>query len=815
MLNDLRYALRTLLKSPGFTTVAVLTLALGIGANTAIFQLIDAVALRPLPVPDPHSLAEVRIAGGNRGFGISQGRYAQLTRPVWHELGKNQQALDGMFAWGIRELRVGERSHLRPAEGIAVSGEYFSTLGVKPHRGRLIQPADESAACPATVAVVSYAFWQQRMGGRELDSPIRIRVNLDLVDVVGVAPPGFFGVAVGESFDIALALCQPKELRREVFDIAVMGRLRPGWTSERASVHFEAISAGIFDAMAPTGYSAQSIARFKSFRLAAYPAATGVSALRTRYEDALQFLFAMTALILLIACANLANLLLARASARDREVAVRVAIGASRMALIRQFAAESLVLAAAGAVVAIFVARGLGHVLLYAIATGSSAPDLTLSTDWRVLAFAIVVASVTCVMFGIAPAIRAIRIDAVAAMKSGGRGATAGHERLLVQRLMVATQIAMAVVMLVAALLFVGSFRNLMSVDTGMRHEGITAAGVRFPQSVAPERFDDFRRELLAEITSVPGIVNAGTTSHTPLLGGSWSHGIRVGAVQESAQFTWVSPGYFDAMGIALIRGRDFNLRDTRTSPRVAIVNETFVKRFAGAADPIGQTLRTGEEPMYPSTLYEIVGVIPDTQYNDLRGERRPMVFGPDSQHPAPGPGAAIMIHSSVPPDVAIGRVREHIARRYPDAIAEFSVFATRIRDGLVRERLLAMLAGFFGVLAVALTVVGLYGMLSYLVAQRRPEIGVRVALGARRMDVLGLVMGEAGKLVLVGVAAGLGLSLLAGRSVASLLFGIEPNDPLLLASACALLGMIAIIASFLPARRAARVDPAQLLREG
>jgi putative ABC transport system permease protein len=264
-----------------------------------------------------------------------------------------------------------------------------------------------------------------------------------------------------------------------------------------------------------------------------------------------------------------------------------------------------------------------------------------------------------------------------------------------------------------------------------------------------------------------------------------------------------------------VLRGRDFTLRDTRTSPRVAVVNETFVKRFAAGADPIGQTLRTGEEPNYPSTAYEIVGVIRDTHYNDLRGERQAMVFAPDTQHPFPGPGATLMIHSSIAPDVAIQRVREQIARRYPDAIAEFVVFQSRLRDGLVRERLLAMLAGFFGILAVALTVVGLYGMLSYLVAQRRPEIGVRVALGARRIDVLGLVMGEAGKLVLIGVVAGLGLSLLAGRSVASLLFGIEPNDPLMLAAACALLGIIAAVASFLPARRAAGVDPAQLLREG
>jgi predicted permease len=813
MVQDLRYAFRTLLKSPGFTIVAVLTLALGIGANTAIFQLIDAVALRPLPVPNPQELVEVRIVGGNRGFGVNMGPYVQLTQPVWQELRKYQQALDGPFAWGTREIRVGERTNLRQANGMAVSGEYFSTLGVQPYRGRLIQPADEMAACPASVAVVSHDFWRQHMGSAEV--PARLRVNLELVDVVGVTPPGFFGVAVGDGFDIALPLCQQDELRREVFDIAVMGRLRSGWTIARASAHLNAVSAGIFDAMAPTRYGAQSITRFKAFRLGAYPAATGVSMLRTRYEDALHFLFAITALILLIACANLANLLLARASARDREVAVRMAIGASRTALVRQFVAESLVLAATGTVLAIVLARGLGSLLLYAIETGGGTPDLVLSTDWRVLVFASIAAAGTCVLFGVAPAVRAARIQPIAAMRSGGRGSTAGHERLLVRRVMVAMQIAIAVVMLVAALLFVGSFRNLMSVDTGMRHEGITLAFVRFPESIGRDRFDDFRRELLAEVATVPGIVNAGTTSNIPLLGASWTHEINMGAVRESARFTWVSPGYFATMGIPVLRGRGFTLRDTRTSPRVAVVNETFVKRFAGGAEPIGQTLRTGEEPNYPSTVYEIVGVIRDTHYNDLRGEQQAIVFAPDTQHPSPGPGAALMIHSSIAPDVAIQRVREQIARRYPDAIAEFVVFQARLRDGLVRERLLAMLAGFFGMLAVALTVVGLYGMLSYVVAQRRPEIGVRVALGARRVNVLGLVMGEAGKLVLVGIAIGLGLSLFVGRSVASLLFGIKPNDPLLLALACSMLALIAAVASFLPARRATRIDPAQLLREG
>jgi predicted permease len=812
-MNDLRYAFRTLLKSPGFTIVAVLTLALGIGANTAIFQLIDAVALRPLPVPNPHELVEVRIVGGNPGFGVSTGPYVQLTQPVWHELRKYQQALNGAFAWGTRDIRIGDRENLRQANGIAVSGEYFSTLGVEPYRGRLIQPSDETSVCPARVAVVSFDFWRQQMDSAAV--PARLRVNFEVLDVVGVTPPGFFGVAVGDAFDIALPLCQQVDAPREVFDIAVMGRLRSGWTIERASAHLNALSAGIFDAVTPTRYGAQSIARFKAFRLGAYASPTGVSMLRTRYEDALQFLFAITALILLIACANLANLLLARASARDREVAVRMAIGASRTALVRQFVVESLVLAAAGTVLAIVFARGLGSLLLYAIEVGGGTPDLVLSTDWRVLVFASIAAAATCVLFGVAPAVRAARVQPIAAMRSGGRGSTAGHERLLVQRVMVATQIAMAVVMLVAALLFVRSFRNLMSVDTGMRHEGITLAFVRFPASIARDRFDDFRRELLAEVASVPGIVSAGTTSNTPLLGGSWTHGINMGAVRDSARFTWVSPGYFTTMGIPVLRGRDFTLRDTRTSPRVAVVNETFVKRFAAGVDPIGQTLRTAEEPNYPSTVYEIVGVIRDTHYNNLRGERQAMVFGPDAQHPAPGPGAALMIYSSLPPEVAIQRVREQIARRYPDVIAEFSVFQARLRDGLVRERLLAMLAGFFGLLAVALTVVGLYGMLSYIVAQRRPEIGVRVALGAGRVNVLALVMHEAGKLVLVGIAIGLGLSLFAGRSVASLLFGVQPNDPLLLGAACSLLALIAAIASYLPARRAARIDPAQLLREG
>jgi predicted permease len=813
MIQDLRYACRSLVKTPGFTIVAVLTLALGIGANAAIFQLIDAVALRPLPIAKPHELVEVRIAGGNPGFGITEGPYAELTRPVWNLLKEHQQALDGLFAWSHGGVAVGERSNFHFANSLSVSGDFFRTLGVVPHRGRLIGPADEATSCPSRIAVVSYDYWQREMGARELAPNPLLQLNFESVEIVGVAAPGFKGVVVGDAFDFAFPLCQQKEERREVFDIAVMGRLRSGWTIERASVHFDAISAGIFEAAAPSGYGPKSTARFKAFRLSAVDASRGVSALRAEYTTSLRLLFAITVIVLLIACANLANLLLARASARDRELAVRVAIGASRSALVRPVLAESALLAVAGSLMAIALAQILGRYLLAAIATGGRGPDLSLDADWQMLAFAAIAGFVTCVVFGTAPAIRSARIAPLAAMRSGGKGLTTGHDRLSVQRVMVGAQVAMAVIMLVAALLFVISFRKLTTVDTGMRHAGVSIVNVRFPESVGQDRFDDYRRELLRDIQALPGVMNAGTTSNTPLVGGSWTHGVRVGAVENNAQFTWVSPGYFPTMGIGIVQGRDFSLRDTRSSPRVAIVNHTFVRRFIPSGSPLGQRLRTSPEPRYPATEYEIVGVIPDTHYNSLRGERRAMVFAPDTQHPSPGPGGTVMVHSRIAPQEAIESVRRLFVERHPMTIVGFANLETRIQDRLVRERLLATLAAFFGVLAVLLTMVGLYGMLSYAVSRRRQELGVRVALGARGRHVLGLVMGETGRLVAIGTALGIVASLAAARSVGSLLFGVHATDPWVLTAACALLAAVAAIASYLPARRAMKVNPIVALR--
>ena len=380
---------------------------------------------------------------------------------------------------------------------------------------------------------------------------------------------------------------------------------------------------------------------------------------------------------------------------------------------------------------------------------------------------------------------------------------------------MVVTQISVSLVLLVAALLFVRSFRNLMTFDPGMREGGITAGFLGFWQSnLPPQRWLEFKRELLDEVRATPGVLNAATTTNAPLLGSSWEHGVRIGAAEGDSKFTWVSPGYFDTMGIPVVRGRGFNQDDTATSTRVAVVNQTFVRRFLGGVDPVGRTLRTVQEPNYPATVYQIVGVIPDTQYNDLRGKTPPMTFAPASQLPAPGPWTGMMIHSNATPAAIVATIKRRLAARHPDVIMEFSDFQKDIRDGLTPERLMAMLSGFFGLLATVLAMVGLYGVISFLVARRRNEIGIRLALGAERGQVVSMVMREAGRLLLAGLVTGAALALLAGQAARSLLFGLKPYDPLTLIAAALLLTLIAAAASFLPARRASKLDPMVALRD-
>jgi len=381
------------------------------------------------------------------------------------------------------------------------------------------------------------------------------------------------------------------------------------------------------------------------------------------------------------------------------------------------------------------------------------------------------------------------------------------------QRAMVVTQIAVSLILLVGALLFVRSFRNLMTVDAGLRQKGITVAFVGMPGEMPKERLEGFQRELLEEVQSIPGVRSAGSTTNVPLFGGSWTHGVKVGAAQGSSKFTWVSAQYFETMGIPLLAGRMFGAGDTASSTRVAIVNQTFVKTFCGGTEPLGQTLRTGAEPNYPSTVYEIVGVIPDTKYDGLRGNIPPMAFAPNVQFPGLGPWASLMIQSDVPSAAVAANLKLRLGQKFPGMVVDVLDFQARIQDGLVRERMMAILSGFFGGLAAILAMVGLYGVVSYIVARRRNEIGIRMALGARKEQVVGMVMRDATRLLLFGIAIGGVLSLAATRSAGTLLFGLKPYDPLTLTAAAVLLAAIAVGASYVPARRAANLDPMAALR--
>jgi predicted permease len=803
--QDLRYAARLLWLSPGFALVAILSLALGTGANTAIFQLVDAVRLRSLPVQDPKSLVEVRIAGGNHGMGLNDGVYGRLTRPIFEELRKGPQTLSGLFAWSADNVRVGRGNEIRRMRGIEISGNFFATLGVRAHRGRLLLPEDEGA-CPASRAVVSYSYWQNEMGGRDLDGATGLVVNGQFKQVIGVVPPEFTGLAVGERFDVALPFCRPKELRRDLFEVTVMGRLPPGKSLDRATAELGARSPGIMETTMLSGYSAKMLETYGRFRLAGYRASGGVSSLREEYNTSLWLLLAITGMVLLIACANLANLMLARASVRQHEIAIRLALGASRARLVRQLVTECALIAAMGATLGAILAPVLSSLIVWSVSTTTTAVYLSTETDWRVLFFAAAVGALTCAFFGIVPAFRATR-----ALKSGGRGMTAGRESFSLQRVMVVVQIAICLILLTGAVLFIRSFRNLMTFDPGMRESGVTVALIGFEQSrVAPGHYEEFKLRLVEALNATPGIRRAAITSNVPLAGGSWTLGIRLGTHEGSSKFTWASPEYFETMNIPIVAGRNFRNTDTATSPRVAIVNRTFVRMYLANANPIGKTLRTVAEPNYPAASYEIVGLIPDTKYSSVRDETPPIAFAPATQYPDPEQWTALMIHSNLAP----AAIKNALLREHPEMVVDCTDFQTQIRDGFVRERLMAVLSGVFGSLAGVLAMLGLYGVISYVVARRRTEIGIRMALGAQRQQVMAMFLRDAARLVAIGLVIGVLVSLVAMRGAGSLLFGLKSYDPVTLAAAAALLAAVAALASFLPARRAAKLDPMIALRD-
>jgi putative ABC transport system permease protein len=824
--QDLRYGVRLLRLNLGFTAVAVLSLALGIGANTAIFQLLDAVRLRTLPVRDPQELAVVRIADRKWASGHFASRYSHLTNAMWEQIRDRQEGFSSIFAFEPTTFDLAVGGEARNAQGVFVSGDFFKVLEVQPLLGRLLTAADDRRGCGAPGAVISYSFWQSEYGGQMAAIGGKISLEGHPFPIVGITPPGFFGVEVGRSFDVAVPICSEPVIsgedslldKRHGWWLASMGRLKPGWTIERATAQLSAISPAVLEVTVPPVYTPENVKHYLEYRFAAFPADNGFSELRGEYESPLLTLLAIAGSVLLIACANLANLMLARGSAREREVGVRLALGASRVRLLRQMLVESLLLAAIGALVGAGIAQLLSRFLVAFLSTQGAPVFMDLRADWRVFAFTAGLAVLTCVIFGLAPALRSTRVAPVAVLKAAGRGMTSGRERFGLRRVLVVSQVALSLVLLVGALLFVRTLRNLLTLDPGFRQEGVLVATVDFSRlKIAADRRLEFKRELLERVRALPGIQDAADTRIVPVSDDSWNDNVFIEGDEKRNLTPWfnrVSPGYFQTMHTPILAGRDFDVHDTSSSLKVAIVNETFAREALKGQNPIGVNFRQETYLDRPSPTFRIVGLVKDSKYAAMREEPVPLVYLAMAQDDRPQNSQQFLIHASVPPSVALPEIKEAILQSGPETIIEFHTLQTQIRDSLLRERLMATLSGFFGFLAVLLATIGLYGVISYTVARRTNEIGIRVALGAQRGHVIGMIMREAGILLTLGVVVGAALSVVAARTAASLLYGLKAHDPSTVIIAVAAITLVTVAASFLPARRAAGLDPLAALRE-
>jgi predicted permease len=793
---DLRYAARALRRSPVFTLVAVSCLALGIGANTAIFTLIDATLLRMLPVADPERLVALSNRTAER---VSTG----FSHPQFEYLRQHAGAAAAMFAYGRMDLNLSTGELTDAPTGLMVSDSYFSSLGVVPAMGRLFSDGNEP------VAVLSYRYWQQRFSGDPAVLHRTIRINGLPFTVVGVAPPHFFGTEVGRSPDLFMPLGwydrvspgRPRLRQPNMFWLTIMARLRPDVTVAAAAAQTDlAFHQGI-----PEWAPSEKVAKFlRGWRIVLTPAARGIRGLGERFATPLAILMAVVVLVLLIACTNVANLLLARAAVRHREIAVRLALGASRGRLVRQFLTESLVLSIAGG------ALGLVFGLWSAAALTRFLPGavLDVTLDRRVLGFTVLASLLTGVVFGAVPGIRGARADVNGAF----RGDPAAGTRLRGLRVLVSGQVAMSLVLIIGAGLFLQTLRNLRSLDPGFRADHVLLAEVNPGLSgYAPDRASAFFADLVGRVSALPG-VRAASLADAPLLGGTWIDGLFVEGEREpgEARYRIAGPGFFQTMGIALRAGRDFSARDDAGSPNVAIVNETLARRYFAGRNPIGKRIGLGRQ-----TDMTIVGVIGDTKYRDLRETVPITVYLPMAQHSA-GTRAAYTLHVRTfanPADMA-GAIRMQVRALDKNMPVEIRLFSELIDENLAQERLIATLSGFFGGLALLLTAMGLYGVIAYGVQRRTRDIGIRISLGAGRRAVEWMVVRDSLLLAGLGVAVGVPASLWLSRLVRQQLFGVTATDPATIAAASLFLVAVAVLAGYLPARHAARVDPMVALRQ-
>jgi predicted permease len=812
LMADIRYAFRAMRGSPAFALVTIASLGLGIGANTAIFSLINAVVLKALPVSHPEELVQVTLSDQAEG--------TVFTNPIWEQVRDRQDMFSGVFVYGRSEFNLSAGGEVRRADGYWVSGDFFSTLGVRPETGRLIAQADDFHGCPP-VAVLSYGFWQNEYGGST--SAIGRTILLDRTPhvIVGVADPAFYGVDVGRSVSVYVPLCLRKNLdHRSNWFLFMIGRPKPGVAISQLVPRLRQLSAPVFEATIPERWGPAEKVEYAKNQLSARPAPNGLSSVRREYALALNVLMVVVGLVLLIACANVANLLLARAAVRSREMAIRLAIGAARRRLVRQLLTESILLAGLGAVVGIVFAKWGALVLVRVLSGGPSPVSLDLAVDGRVLGFTLGIAVITGILFGLAPAWRSTRVDPQLTLKANGRGLAEGHTRFTVGKALVVGQIALSLVLVIGAGLLLGSFRKLTTFDPGFRRDGVLIVSATMSNAgYTRETYGTARRELLTRLRGLPGVQSAAASEITPLSGSSWNDFIKVdGYVEKSKDdalvyFNEVTDAYFATLGTPIIAGREFNERDVPTGQAVVIINESLARKFYGTASPIGKHLRISAHDSAGPPI-EIVGVVRDAKYQNLREETLPTAYLAMNQAEQGGQYTEFVVRTAGPASALAASVKSTVAEMNRAIALRLTPMTAQVDATIVRDRLLATLSAFFGGLALLLAMVGLYGTLSYTVARRRNEIGIRIALGAAQSRVMRLVLGEVSRMVVIGIAVGAIVALASTRWVKSFLYGLTATDPVTIVGAAVTLAVVALAAGALPAWRASRVEPIAALRD-
>ena len=828
ILRDLRFALRTLRKSPMFTFVAVASLAFGIGANTAIFSLINQVLLQRLPVRDPDQL--VLLSGRGSNYGSNTGSNA-MSYLMYSDIRDHNQVFSGMFARKELAMSISAEGRTERVTGEIVSGNFFPVLGVGAALGRVFDASDDLRENAHPFVVISYGYWQSRFGGKPDVLGKKLIVDGTSMSIIGVSQKGFDSVDPGSSPQVRVPMMmQPavfpwkwyKLWNRRGHWVNAFGRLKPGVTLQQAKAalqpfyHQELEREVLEPAFARA--STYTRERFLKGWIDVLPASKGRDGLRKKMEKPLLVLMGVVALVLLIACANVANLLIARAAARQKEMAVRLALGASRQQVVSQLITESLLLSLTGGVAGLGLAIWLDRALVAFMPSGDTPLAISTSPDWNVLAFTFAVTVLTGVLFGLAPALQATRPDLAGTLKDQAGSVVTGGS-IAIRKALVIGQVALSLLLLIGAGLFIRSLANLRDLDPGFKLENLLAFSVDPHLNGYPDaRTFHFYKELRERMEGLPGVQSASLAVVPVLAGDEWDSSIAIEGYprkqgeQMNPHMNYISPDFFKTLGIPVALGRDFTERDEAQAPKVAVVNQKFVKRFFGDRNPIGHRIGMGGDP---GTKFDItiVGVVGDTKYEGLREDVPIELYLPYTQTEFATEMTAY-VRSSQPASLALPALRgvvQSLDSNLP--IYGARTLVEQADKSLITERLVASLASGFGILATILAAIGLYGVMAYTVTRRTREIGIRMALGARRGDVAWLVMREVLLLLAIGLVIGIPAALGLSQFVQAQLYGIKPADAATLVAAVIGISGVASLAGYLPGRRATRVDPMQALR--